>query len=43
MGLILLITPDLEEFLTDYGFEGHPLRKDFLTGHSEVRYNETKK
>ena len=36
--------PDLEEFLTDYGFEGHPLRKDFpLTGHTEVRYSEEKK
>ena len=30
--------------LTDYGFEGHPLRKDFpLTGYSEVRYDEEKK
>ena len=30
--------------LTDYGFEGHPLRKDFpLTGHTEVRYSEEKK
>ena len=30
--------------LTDYGFEGHPLRKDFpLTGHTEVRYSENQK
>ena len=36
--------PDLRKILTDYGFEGYPLRKDFpLTGHTEVRYNEDKK
>jgi len=36
--------PDLRRILTDYGFEGHPLRKDFpLTGHTEVRYSEEDK
>ncbi len=36
--------PDLRRILTDYGFEGHPLRKDFpLTGHTEVRYSEDHK
>lgn len=36
--------PDLRRILTDYGFEGHPLRKDFpLTGYVEVRYDDARK
>jgi len=43
-GILFNEHPDLRRLLTDYGFEGHPLRKDFpLTGHTEVRYSEDKK
>ena len=43
-GIFFKSHPDLRRILTDYGFEGHPLRKDFpLTGHTEVRYNEDQK
>ena len=36
--------PDLRRLLTDYGFEGHPLRKDFpMTGYLEVRYDDAQK
>jgi NADH-quinone oxidoreductase subunit C len=36
--------PDLRRILTDYGFEGHPLRKDFpLSGHVEMRYDDAQK
>ena len=43
-GVTLKDHPDLRRILTDYGFEGHPLRKDFpLTGHTEVRYSEDEK
>lgn len=43
-GVFFLGHQDLRRIMTDYGFEGHPLRKDFpLTGYSEVRYSEEKK
>jgi len=43
-GILFSDHPDLRRLLTDYGFQGHPLRKDFpLTGYVELRYDDERK
>jgi NADH dehydrogenase (ubiquinone) Fe-S protein 3 len=43
-GVLFTGHPDLRRIMTDYGFDGHPLRKDFpMTGYTEIRYDEEKK
>jgi NADH:ubiquinone oxidoreductase subunit C len=43
-GIHFLNHNDLRRILTDYGFKGHPLRKDFpLTGYTQIRYSHNKK
>lgn len=43
-GVFFVGHPDLRRIMTDYGFDGHPLRKDFpLTGYTEIRYDEEQK
>ena len=43
-GVMFTGNPDMRRILTDYGFEGHPFRKDFpLTGHVELRWSEEHK